>query len=271
MNSVINSCKLISIRINKFGGYLYRGMATIDDYKIKWVRPVKISSVDPRKSGDLGLNVPIKPTDIKLYYENSKELENANDLVKKLFTLEFQRGKETRNLSREKIIGLVKRHICDRGSPEVKIAAMTAEIQYLQNHMKNHPRNKKIKVFLKELIDKRQKHLKLMRKWDYKRFEWLLERLNLTYTVQPEIPGKVSRKDALRKLTRNYCDAIIQEKLDAFKKELKEQQKIFYAEKVKKLEYILKVEKEYGFELSVTQEDIEAALKKVEELSKENV
>lgn len=75
MNSVINSCKLISIRINKFGGYLYRGMATIDDYKIKWVRPVKISSVDSRKSGDLGLNVPIKPTDIKLYYENSKELE----------------------------------------------------------------------------------------------------------------------------------------------------------------------------------------------------
>lgn len=59
--------------------------------------------------------------------------------------------------------------------------------------------------------------------------------------------------------------------MDAFKKELKEQQKIFYAEKVKKLEYILKVEKEYGFELSVTQEDIEAALKKVEELSKENV
>lgn len=59
--------------------------------------------------------------------------------------------------------------------------------------------------------------------------------------------------------------------MDAFKKELKEQQKIFYAEKVKKLEYISKVEKEYGLEHSVTQEDIEATLKKVEELSKENV
>lgn len=59
--------------------------------------------------------------------------------------------------------------------------------------------------------------------------------------------------------------------MDAFKKELKEQQKIFYAEKVKKLEYISKVEKEYGLERSVTQEDIEATLKKVEELSKENV
>lgn len=59
--------------------------------------------------------------------------------------------------------------------------------------------------------------------------------------------------------------------MDAFKKELKEQQKIFYAEKVKKLEYISKVEKEYGLKRSVTQEDIEATLKKVEELSKENV
>ncbi|XP_006610375.1 28S ribosomal protein S15, mitochondrial [Apis dorsata] len=271
MNSVINSCKLISIRMNKFGGYLYRGMATIDDYKIKWVRPVKIPSIDPRKSGDLGLNIPIKSTDIKLYYENSKELEDANDLVKKSFSLEFQRGKETRNLSREKTIELVKRHICDRSSPEVKIAAMTAEIQYLQKYIENHPRNKKIKIFLKELIDKRNKHLKLMRKWDYKRFEWLLERLNLTYIAQPEDLNKVTRKNALRKLTQNYCDAIIQEKLDAFKKELKEQQKIFYAEKAEKLKYILKVEKEYGLNLTVTQEDIEAALKKVEELSKENV
>lgn len=256
--------------MNKFGGYLYRGMATVDDYKIQWVRPVKISSVDPRKSGDLGLNIPIKSTDTQLYYENSKELKNADDLVKKIFTLEFQRGKETRNLSREKTIALVKRHVCDRGSPEVKIAALTAEIQYLQKHMEIHPRNVSVKVFLKELIDKRKKYLKLLRKWDYKRFEWVLERLNLTYTAEPEITGKVSRKDALRKLTKNYCDTLIQEKLDAFKKELKEQQKIFYAEKVKKLEYISKVEKEYGLERSVTQEDIEATLKKVEELSKEN-
>lgn len=63
---------------------------------------------------------------------------------------------------------------------------MTAEIQYLQKYMEDHPRNKKIKVFLKELIDKRNRHLKLMRKWDYKRFEWLLERLNLTYSALPE-------------------------------------------------------------------------------------
>lgn len=81
----------------------------------------------------------------------------------------------------------------------------------------------------------------------------------------------MSRKNALRKLTQNYCDAIIQEKLDAFKKELKEQQKIFYAEKAKKLERILKDEKEYGLNCTVTQEDIEAALKRVEELSKENI
>lgn len=63
---------------------------------------------------------------------------------------------------------------------------MTAEIQYLQKHMEIHPRNVSVKVFLKELIDKRKKYLKLLRKWDYKRFEWVLERLNLTYTAEPE-------------------------------------------------------------------------------------
>lgn len=52
--------------------------------------------------------------------------------------------------------------------------------------MEIHPRNVSVKVFLKELIDKRKKYLKLLRKWDYKRFEWVLERLNLTYTAEPE-------------------------------------------------------------------------------------
>lgn len=63
---------------------------------------------------------------------------------------------------------------------------MTSEIQYLQKYIKEHPKNVKTKVFLKELIDKRKKFLAYLRKWDYRRFEWLLERLNLIYVPQPE-------------------------------------------------------------------------------------
>ncbi|XP_060829756.1 small ribosomal subunit protein uS15m [Bombus pascuorum] len=273
MNSLISCCKLLSTRVNNvymFGGYLSRGMAqTIDDYKIKWTRPVKIPSIDPRQSGDLGVKVSVKPTDVKNYYQNSKELQDADEIVKKLFSLEFQPKRESRNLERERVIGLVKRHVCDRGSAEVRIAAMTSEIQYLQRYMENNPKNKKTKVFLKELIDKRKKFLKRLRKWDYRRFEWLLERLNLIYVAHPKVPGAVSRKNALRQLIKNYCDDIIQQKLNVFKTELREQQKTFFAQKAKNLEYILEEEKKYGLEPTVTQEQIDAARQKAEELSKE--
>lgn len=63
---------------------------------------------------------------------------------------------------------------------------MTSEIQYLQKYIEKHPKNVKTKVFLKELIDKRKKFLAHLRRWDYRRFEWLLERLNLIYVSQPE-------------------------------------------------------------------------------------
>ncbi|XP_043524850.1 28S ribosomal protein S15, mitochondrial [Frieseomelitta varia] len=275
MNSIVSCCKLLAAKPNNvhvFGGYLSRGMArTIDDYKIKWVRPVKLPSIDPRQSGDLGLNVSVKPTDLKVLYDKSKELQDADEIVKKMFTLEFQPRKEAKNLEREKVIALVKRHICDRASAEVKIAAMTTEIQYLQRHIAEQRRNIKFKVFLKELIDKRKKFLKYMRRWDYKRFEWILERLNLIYVPQPKIAGKVSRKDALRRLTKDYCDGIIQQKLDIFRAQLKEQQKVFFAQKVKNLEYILAEEKKYDLNPTVSEKEIDVARKKAEELLKETV
>ncbi|KOX74605.1 28S ribosomal protein S15, mitochondrial [Melipona quadrifasciata] len=273
MNSIVSCCKLLGAKasnVHVFGGYLSRGMAkTIDDYKIKWVRPVKLPSIDPRQSGDLGLNVSVKPTDMKVFYDKSKELQDADEIVKKMFTLEFQPRRETKNLEREKVIALVKRHICDRNSAEVRIAAMTTEIQYLQRHIAEQRKNVKLRVFLKELIDKRKKFLKYIRRWDYKRFEWLLERLNLIYIPQPKIPGRVSRKDALRQLTKNYCDNIIQQKLNIFKAQLKERQKVFFAQKIKNLEYILAEEQKYGLKPTVSAKQINNARKKLEEILKE--
>ncbi|XP_043260440.1 28S ribosomal protein S15, mitochondrial [Colletes gigas] len=261
--------RLTCARMNNtsmLGGYVTRNIVTVADHKIKWVRPPRIPEVKPEHSGDLELNVSVKPTDTRLYYEQSKEWDDASDIVKNMFTLKHQRNIETRNLKREKTIALVKRHICDRGSAEAKIAAMTSEIQHIQEHMEQHPRNKPTKQFLKELIDKRKKQLKLLRKWDYRRYEWVLERLNLVYKPDPEVPGQVSRKESLRILTQQHCDNIIQTKLNAYKDELNKQKKDFYLEKAEKLAFILKEEKECGLEPSVTEEEIEALRKKVEEL-----
>ena len=62
---------------------------------------------------------------------------------------------------------------------------MTAGIRNIQQVMEDFPRNKTAKVNLKELIDRRKKFLKYLRRWDYKRFEWLLEKLNLVYKPPP--------------------------------------------------------------------------------------
>lgn len=51
--------------------------------------------------------------------------------------------------------------------------------------MDKDPKNVKVKVRLQHLIDSRKKQLKHLRKWDYPRFEWLLEKLDLEYRPLP--------------------------------------------------------------------------------------
>jgi len=65
------------------------------------------------------------------------------------------------------------------------VASMTANIRNLQEHYKLSPRDKNSRVALKEIIDKRKKKLKQLRTWDYKKFEWLLENLELKYHPHP--------------------------------------------------------------------------------------
>ena len=65
------------------------------------------------------------------------------------------------------------------------VAKMTVQIRAMQKYMEDFPRNKQVKVQLKEMIDKRKKFLKYLRRWDYKRFEWILEKLDLVYKPPP--------------------------------------------------------------------------------------
>ena len=58
-----------------------------------------------------------------------------------------------------------------------------------------------------------------------------------------------------------YCDKVKQEKLNAYKSELKAQQKEFFREKAKKLAFIREEEIACGLEPTVNIEDIENANK----------
>lgn len=242
---------------------LSREYRTIKEYKINWVRPKPIPFVSPERSGDLGLKIDVKSADLGKEYNDLPELQDAPDLVKRMFTLRFLPRKETVYMRREKVLELVKRHKLDRKSLEAKIAIMTNDIFQLQEFLtKTNPKHTGMKSTLNILMGKRKKMLKLLREWDYRRFEWVLEKLNLTYTPIPEFPHQITRKESLTRLTEKHCNKLVQEKLDIYKKELKDLQKDFYMEKAEKLAFIREEELACGLQPSVSEEEIVCAKEK---------
>ncbi|XP_015112185.1 28S ribosomal protein S15, mitochondrial [Diachasma alloeum] len=266
MNTLLNNAKSVSLVVNTFaknGGCISRGLKS--NLKIKWNKPEKIPSTDPLKSGDLKSSVKVSPDELAFGYDKSEELKDAPEIVRKLFTLEHMPVKETRKLNLEKFRDLVKRHDMDYRSMESTLAIMTCAIREMQEHMKTHPRDRRRKHILKELIDKRKKYLTDLRRWDYKRFEWLLEKLNIVYHPYPELWISPTRKDSLRKLTSAHCEEVRQAKLDSYRAELEAQQKDFFKEKAEKLAFIRSEEIACGLEPTVSEAEIAAAQEKAAE------
>ncbi|XP_064541532.1 small ribosomal subunit protein uS15m [Drosophila montana] len=243
-----------------------RDYAFKSDLKIKWVRPEKISCIKPEKSGDLAQLPPLNPNEILPEYKDSKELANADETVKSMFMLSNNRNNLTTRYYRDQMVKEVQRHEQDYGSMEAKLAKMTAVIRRYQAHMEVHPRDKMIKVRLKELIDKRKKFLKYLRRWDYPRFEWILEKLELVYKPPPAHFHWVTRKESLQKLTDIYCEKIKEERLEAYHKELQAQQIPFLEDAIKKMLFVRQEQIDCDVPVTVTEQQIEDARKELAEL-----
>ncbi|EDW08510.1 28S ribosomal protein S15, mitochondrial [Drosophila mojavensis] len=243
-----------------------RDYAFKSDLKIKWVRPEKISCIKPEKSGDLAKLPPLNPNELLPDYKDSKELANANETVKSMFLLRNNPNNLTTRYYRDLMIKEVQRHAQDYGSMEAKLARMTALIRRFQSHMEVHPRDKMIKVRLKEMIDKRKKFLKYLRRWDYRRFEWILEKLDLVYKPPPTKFHWITRKESLQKLTDIYCEKIKDERLEAYHKELQEQQIPFLEDAIKKMKFIRQEQIDCDVPVTVTEEQIEEARQQLAQL-----
>uniref|UniRef100_A0A1B6DDL5 Small ribosomal subunit protein uS15m n=1 Tax=Clastoptera arizonana TaxID=38151 RepID=A0A1B6DDL5_9HEMI len=244
--------------------FMYKIVRSLkSDLKIKWIRPEPVSCLKPEKSGDLKPREQIDPKSPLLELKTSDELQKSNELVKRIFSLEFNPRRYGVKFSLENSIDSVKRHKLDRSSPESQIAGLTATIRQLQEHVEIHRMDVRNKVILKELIDKRRRKLRLFRGLDYKRYEWLLEKLDIEYKPKPEIDERVERKKSLRKLTDLYCEEVRDKKLTEYKGILQSQQEEFLLSKAEKLKWIMKVENELQAEPSVTEEDINAVYEKL--------
>lgn len=67
----------------------------------------------------------------------------------------------------------------DTGSPEVQIALLTARINSLTGHFKNHAKDFHSRTGLLRMVGHRRKLLSYLKKIDVQRYRDLIEKLNL--------------------------------------------------------------------------------------------
>lgn len=77
------------------------------------------------------------------------------------------------------IVNEYKRGDTDTGSPEVQVSLMTGRIKYLTDHFKEHKKDFHSRRGLQELVNKRRKLLKYLKRNDLSRYQSLIQRLGL--------------------------------------------------------------------------------------------
>jgi len=73
-----------------------------------------------------------------------------------------------------------QRHENDNGSPEVQVAILTWEIQNLQNHLAEHPKDVDAKRSLLKKVARRKKFLRWLKENDIDRYNLVSKKLKLS-------------------------------------------------------------------------------------------
>lgn len=81
--------------------------------------------------------------------------------------------------AKSKVVSEFKRTENDTGSPEVQVALMTARIQHLTDHFKDHKGDHHSRRGLLRLVNQRRSLLDYLKKKDLQRYRDLVERLGL--------------------------------------------------------------------------------------------
>lgn len=85
-------------------------------------------------------------------------------------------------MTTEKKLAIIKeygKNEQDTGSPEVQVALLTARINELNEHFKNHPKDHHSRRGLLKMVGQRRNLLAYLKKVDIERYRILIERLGL--------------------------------------------------------------------------------------------
>jgi small subunit ribosomal protein S15 len=80
---------------------------------------------------------------------------------------------------RKEVISNYQLHLLDTGSPEVKIALLSARIEYLTAHFKSHKKDHHSRRGLLKLVGQRRRLLDYLKKKDVERYRSAIQRLGL--------------------------------------------------------------------------------------------
>lgn len=83
------------------------------------------------------------------------------------------------SIDTQKVIEDNKRGANDTGSPEVQVALLTARIEQLTEHFKQHKKDHHSRRGLLQLVNRRRSLLDYLHKKDFERYKSLIEKLGL--------------------------------------------------------------------------------------------
>nr|ALS04159.1 mitochondrial 28S ribosomal protein S15 [Acartia pacifica] len=243
---------------------------------LNWKRPQRIEVVNASISGDIGgldhlavIDRSLPPVEL----EGSKEFEKAEEEVKRVLSLEYGRRADYLAKLKKNVVAQYQRHQLDMDSIEVRIAMFTVLIRNAQENLINlYPyKNQGFKKVVPTYISKRRQLLEELRQKDYKKYEWILEKLNLFYKPVPKYDHvEVGRKASIERLTDLWCSELKTHRLNKYKRELQDEQPKFLRNKAAKLQHIMAEEADLGLQATVTQADIDECLRRAEQIELRN-
>ena len=86
--------------------------------------------------------------------------------------------------AKQEIMAKYAVHEGDTGSPEVQIAVLTARIQYLTDHLKQHKKDHHSRRGLLKMVGHRRRLLSYLYKTDIERYRSIIAKLGLRSTVE---------------------------------------------------------------------------------------
>ncbi|XP_016853345.1 small ribosomal subunit protein uS15m [Anolis carolinensis] len=150
----------------------------------------------------------LPPTMLQWKYTNVPAVNQVDDVVRRLLSLEMASQKEKLKIKKEQLADKVRKAPNDKGSFEVQIAYLTAKIRTLQEHLHMHPKDKFNRRHMMMAIDRRRKLLKYLRRSRYDAFEKTCQQLGIEYTPPPAFCRRITRRWVAKKA---LCLKVFQE------------------------------------------------------------